>query len=388
MFSRRTSWNLAANRLTRALNEHRRADKPLLDLSESNPTRAGFSYDGNAILRALLHSRSLQYAPEPRGLLAAREAVAAYYRDACSTAVDPAHIILTTSTSEAYSFLFRLLCDPGDEVLVPTPSYPLFDFIAGLDDVRLVPYPLLYDDRWQIDLHALEQAITPRARAILVVHPNNPTGSLVSAAERARLLELCAAHDLALVADEVFLDYVFDGTAPTFAAGGSALAFALSGLSKIAGLPQMKAAWLVAYGPPDLRDAALARLEVIADTFLSLNTPIQLALPALLALRQKIGGQILARVLANLAELDRQLTAQQLCQRLRVEAGWYAILRVPAHGANEDLAIALLEAQGVLVQPGYFYDFHQEGFLVLSLITPMKEFREGVQRVLSHIARR
>jgi aspartate/methionine/tyrosine aminotransferase len=388
MFASRTNWNLAVNRLSQAIAEHRRRGAALLDLTESNPTRAGLTYDVVTILAALVDPRSLEYSPEPLGLPSAREAVCRYY-GGLGIAVAPPRVLLTTSTSEAYSHLFRLLCDPGDEVLVPTPSYPLFEFLAGLQDVRLVPYPLVYDHGWQIDLGALERAITPRTRAVMVVHPNNPTGSFVSSREREELNRICAAHSLAIVADEVFLDYQHDGAkAQSFAANDAVLTFALSGLSKIAALPQMKVAWIVTAGPPELCDAALARLEVIADTYLSMNAPLQYALPALLEQRERLGGQLMDRIRHNLDELDAQLARQQLCQRLEVEAGWYAILRVPAHGSDEDLCLSLLQERAVLVQPGYFYDFRQDGFLVLSLITPRDVYREGLSRLLDFVSQR
>jgi len=388
MFSKRTEWNLATNRLSRAVEERRREGGRLLDLTESNPTRASITYDAVSILSALVDPRALEYTPDPLGLLTAREAVCRYYAG-IGVNVDAKRVLLTTSTSEAYTYLFRLLCDPGDEVLVPTPSYPLFEFLAGLQDVRLVPYPLIYDHGWQIDIGAMERAITPRTRAVMVVHPNNPTGSMISENERTQLNRICAGHSLATVADEVFLDYVLDGSrAASFAGNDEVLSFALSGLSKIAGLPQMKVAWIVTAGPEQQREAALSRLEVIADTYLSMNAPLQHALPALLEQREKIGGQILARVHHNMEELDAQLARQKLCHRLDIQAGWYAILRVPAHGSDEDLCLALLNERGVLVQPGYFYDFHKDGFLVLSLITPRDVFREGLSRLLEFISER
>jgi aspartate/methionine/tyrosine aminotransferase len=302
--------------------------------------------------------------------------------------LSPENIVLTVSTSEAYSFVFRLLCDTGDEVLTPAPSYPLFDYLADLQDLRLARYSLFYDAGWHIDFHSLESALTERSRAIVVVHPNNPTGSYISAAEAGELNRLCRRHALALVADEVFLDYSLSGPRASFAGNREALTFALSGISKIAGLPQMKAAWIVTSGPEALAAPALSRLEVISDTFLSMNAPVQLALPALLGQRQRVCGQLLRRIRANLAELDRQLDAQSLCTRCAVDGGWYAAVRVPVTGADEELAIGLLEQRDVLVQPGYFYDFPGDGFLVISLITSPPEFAEGVGRVLGFIAAR
>jgi len=381
MFAARTGWTLEPNRFSAALERHRAAGREVLDLSESNPTRCGFAYDPS-LLSALQDPRGLAYDPHPKGLRLAREAVCDYYRQR-GTEVDPGQVVLTASTSEGYSFLFRLLCNPGDEVLVPAPSYPLFEFLAALLDVKLVLYPLLYDHGWQIDLHGLSEALTTRTGAILVVHPNNPTGSFVKPAEMDILDELCRARQLALIADEVFLDYTHDGLArPSFAGARQALTFTLSGISKICALPQMKLAWIVVSGAPELAREALARLEVIADTYLSVGTPVQLALPEFLARREGIQKQVKERIAANLAELDRQLAQQKVVTRLDVEGGWYAVLRVPATRSDEDLAVELLEQHSVIVHPGHFYDFPGEGYLVASLITPTGVFAEGIKRLL------
>ncbi|HUE54268.1 MAG TPA: pyridoxal phosphate-dependent aminotransferase, partial [Candidatus Udaeobacter sp.] len=352
MFAKRTNWNLTPNRLSQALAEHRAAGKPLLDLTISNPTECGFEYDSEAILNALRNPAVLKYEPNPKGLECARRAVAEYYAEK-GAAVALEDIILTTSTSEAYSFVFRLLCDPRDEILIPEPSYPLFDFLANILDVNLLRYPLIYDHGWQIDFYALEQAITPRTRAIIVVHPNNPTGHFTKPGEMAKLNAICSARHLAIIADEVFLDFSLDGTRPaSFGANPGALTFTLSGLSKISGLPQMKAAWLVASGPQTERAEALARLEVTADTYLSMNGPVQLAIPVLLKQRHGFQKQLLERVRRNLSELDRRLATQTVCNRLTVEGGWYAVLRVPATQSSEDQAIDLLKSQGISVHPG------------------------------------
>ncbi len=386
MFASRTGWNLSANRLAAALAVARQQGREVLDLTESNPTHCGFPYD-QVILAALAQPAALDYRPEPLGLLFARQAVAGYYRDRGED-VSAGRIILNTSTSEAYSFIFRLLCEPGDEVLVPRPSYPLFEFLAGIQDVRIVSYPLFYDHGWHLDLHALESAISPRTRALVVVHPNNPTGSFVQPAEAEALARLCSQRGLALLADEVFLDFALEGaTRSSFATRNDVLTFTLSGLSKLAGLPQMKVAWMVVSGPPHLTQAALARLEVIADTYLSMNTPIQLAVPELLHSRHGFLAQARERLAANLAEFDRQLANQSLGQRLEVEGGWYAVLRVPATQSDEDLALALLNCHGVLLHPGHFYDFPSEGHLVLGLLTPAAVFAEGVRRTLAHLRR-
>jgi alanine-synthesizing transaminase len=414
VFSSRTNWPLAPNRFSTALEQHRASGRELLDLTASNPTNIGLRYDAAAILAALANPTALEYRPDARGLRVARDAVSAYYRER-SAHIDPERVVLTTSTSEGYSFVFRLLCDPGDEVLVPAPSYPLFEFLADIQDVRLHPYPLFYDHGWHLDIHALTTAAGERTRAIMLVHPNNPTGSCVKAAEAERLSAICVQHGLALVVDEVFLDFAHSPVTPPLLLGGPPLSvplldrqggdipftfagfnrgaadhpipltFTLSGLSKIAGLPQMKFAWIAVSGPEELARQALARLEVIADTYLSMNAPIQLAAPVLFAQRHAFQRQLMARIRANLAELDRQLAAQKACVRLRIEAGWYAVLRVPATRSDEDLVIALLQQKSVLVHPGHFYDFPADGYLVLSLIAREEEFREGVKRLLEFV---
>jgi alanine-synthesizing transaminase len=383
MFAERTNWNLAGNRLSEELARHRAGGKRLLDLTASNPTQCGFAYDSEMILAALRHPAAQRYEPNPKGLGSARVAVTGYYL-ARGAAISAEDIVLTTSTSEAYSFVFRLLCNLGDELLIPAPSYPLFGFLADIQDVKLVRYPLVYDHGWQIDFHSLQQAITPRTRGVIAVNPNNPTGHFVKEKELAKLNELCAARGMALIADEVFLDFALsDARRVTFAGNTGALTFAMSGLSKIAGLPQMKMAWVVASGPSELKRQAMERLEVIADTYLSPNAPVQLATPVFLAQRHGFQRQLLARVGRNLAELDRQLAVREACSRLEVEGGWYAVVRAPATRSDEELAIELLAREGVYVYPGHFFDFATEGYLVLSLIAREEEFAEGVRRVLS-----
>jgi alanine-synthesizing transaminase len=383
LFADRTNWNLAPNRLSEALARHRSSGKPLIDLTASNPTECGFTYDREKILSALANPQSLSYEPEPRGLLAAREAVAGYYAGR-GDSVKANDILLTTSTSEAYSFVSRVLCNPGDEVLIPTPSYPLFDLLADIQDIRLVRYPLVYDHGWQIDFHALEAALTTRTRAIIVVHPNNPTGHFTKPEERSRLNQLCAARQIAVIADEVFLDFSLSAKPQTtWAANSEALTFTMSGLSKICGLPQMKVAWLVTGGPEELKAQALDRLEVIADTYLSMNAPIQHAIPEFLEQRHEFQRQLVSRAKGNLAELDRLLSAQKACSRLALEGGWYAVLRVPATLTDEEVALDLLEKEGVYVHPGHFYDFPSDGYLIVSLIAPEREFAEGVKRLIS-----
>jgi alanine-synthesizing transaminase len=383
MFAKRTNWNLEANRLSAALAAHRAAGKPLIDLTVSNPTECGFQYDEEAILSALRNPAGLKYEPNPRGLAVARSAVAQYYAERGSVVLAD-DIFLTTSTSEAYSYVFRTLCNPGDEVLIPEPSYPLFEFLADIQDVRLVRYPLVYDYGWQIDFHALGQAITPRTRGVIVVHPNNPTGHFMKLGEMRKLSEICAAREIAIIADEVFLDFALgDKRHATFATNSGALTFTMSGLSKSCGLPQMKAAWLIVSGPASSKAQAFARLEVIADTYLSMNAPIQWALPTLLGLRQQFQMQLMGRVRENLAELDRQLAGQKSCSRLEVEGGWNAVIRVPAIRSDEELALELLATKGAHVHPGHFYDFPSEGYVVVSLIASLQDFAIGVKLLLS-----
>jgi len=446
MFSNRTNWRLAQNRFTQSVEEVRASGAKVLDLTVSNPTRAGLRYDAPAILGALGSPRALDYDPQSKGLREAREGVADYYRsDHEVRDLDAEQIVLTTSTSEGYSFVFRLLCNAGDELLVPKPSYPLFEFLADLQDVKLVPYPLIYDHGWQMDFPSLENAATSRTRGVVVVHPNNPTGSYVRSGEVGMLNSFCREHGLAVIADEVFLDYGLETSgaeapasdelnrsaeraappkidfAPTemssghvaaatnsrslhapvdrlspihrlgrddrasFAGNGDVLTFTLSGLSKVVALPQMKVAWAVTSGPFDVAKEAMGRLEVIADTYLSMNAPIQWAVPALLQQRKEIQRQLLERVRKNLAELDRQLAGQKACERLNVDGGWYAVLRVPVTRSDEELAIELVREKAVVVHPGHFYDFPSDGYLVLSLITGEEEFGEGIGKVLEYL---
>lgn len=416
---------MARNLFTQAVEEVRASGRRVTDLTVSNPTRVGLRYDSAAILGALCSERVLDYDPEAKGLLAARQAVARYYAGHArgegegevarhlanrnlrrAADLDPERIVLTTSTSEGYSFVFRLLCNAGDELLVPKPSYPLFEFLADLGDVKLVPYPLIYDHGWQMDFPSMAKAVTPNTRGVVVVHPNNPTGSYVQESEIGQVNAFCREFGLALVVDEVFLDYRLGSpgakgraresrdpgagtSAPTlewsFARNHEVLTFTLSGLSKISALPQMKVAWIVTSGPEQQVQDALARLEVIADTYLSMNAPIQWALPLLLAQKEDIQRQLLERVRNNLTELDRQLASQTACERLSVEGGWYAVLRVPVTRSDEDLAIALVKEKAVIVHPGHFYDYPTDGYLVVSLIAEEGEFGEGCGRVLGFL---
>jgi alanine-synthesizing transaminase len=388
MFASRTNWPLAANRLTTLLGDSRRRGTRVLDLTESNPTRSGFDFDAPEILGALCDPRSLTYEPDPRGMRVGREAVAGYYSER-GVEVDPQNIFLTTSTSEAYSYVFRLLADPGDRILVPRPSYPLFDFLAGLNDVEIVPYPLNYGQGWFLDEAALEARLSPRSRAVLAVSPNNPTGSFVKQGELEFLAGLAARRSLALICDEVFADYAF-GLDPnrvaSFALESQALTFTFSGLSKISALPQMKLAWIVVNGRGELLASALARLEVIADTYLSVSAPLACALPRLMAMRRLMQPQLLARVLANLAWLDAELARGLPVSRLEVEGGWYVTLRLPSTRTDEDWALDLLRRDGVYTMPGHFFDFPAESHLVVSLLPKPEIFEEGITKLLARVA--
>lgn len=384
MFADRTRWNLRENRLSRGLAQVRADSTPILDLTRSNPTECGFTQDKKRIQDAFNHEEILHYEPDPRGMKRAREAVCAYYQDQ-QALVSLDDLVLTSGTSEAYSFVFRLLCNPGDEILVPSPSYPLFDFLADLCDVKLVRYSLLYDHGWQIDFSRLARAASERTRALIVVHPNNPTGHYIPANEQRQLSRFCAEHGIALIADEVFLDFSLQGArSESFACGKNLLTFTLSGISKICGMPQMKLAWVAVSGPANQKREALSRLEVIADSYLSVGTPVQLAAPSFLANRMAFQGQVIARAQTNLRELDAQLSRHGACSRLSCEGGWAAVLRVPAEQSDEDLAVTLLTETRVHLHPGYFYDFEQPGHAVVSLIVPEQGFSEGIRRVLAH----
>ena len=374
-FSKRTDWNTEESALARAHRMRVQAGLPVADLTASNPTRCGFVYDAD-LLAALTDGQAVDYDPQPKGLLCAREAVCRYYADH-GVVISPERVVLTTSTSEAYSFLFKLLCDPGSEIVVPEPGYPLFDFLAVLDDVRIRSAQLVYDHGWQIEPEGLRRALTPDTRAIVLVHPNNPTGHYTKAWEAEELAAICRERGIALIVDEVFLDYGIGANKPaSFAAGLEGVdVYVVSGLSKIAGLPQMKAAWVVATGPNAA--SAMDRLEVIADTFLSMNAPVQVAMPKWIAGREAIQRQILKRIRANLALLDDQLKAVDAVRRLEVEGGWYAVLRIPALQKDERTVMELLE-RGVWVHPGYFFGMEETGWLVVSLLGPVEEFRTGV----------
>jgi aspartate/methionine/tyrosine aminotransferase len=388
MLSRRTTWDRTENRLTQAVEARRRAGRAVLDLTESNPTRVGLP-PPEGLLSPLADPAALVYRPDPRGLRSAREAVATDYRR-LGADVDPERLVLTASTSEAYSLLFKLLCDPGDQVLVPRPSYPLFEYLARLDSTELVGYPCHYDGEWQLPAAELLSRVGPRTRAVIVVSPNNPTGAYLKRDEAEALERLCRERGLALIADEVFADYGFETDPrriPCATGIGAPLTFCLGGLSKSCGLPQLKLGWILVGGAPPAVAEALARLEIVADTYLSVGTPVQVAAPRLLARREEMQGKIRARVLENRRGLESMIRPGSPVTLLAAEGGWQAVLRVPATVPEEERTVRLLEEQGVLVHPGYFFDFATEAHLVLSLLPPPEDFALGASRVIDDCSR-
>lgn len=362
----------------------RAAGSPVLDLTETNPTRCGFRYLAAAPESALAQPAARVYDPHPCGLLSARAAIAEYY-GAQGMQVNPARLVLTAGTSEGYSHILRLLCNPGDAILVPSPSYPLLDLLARLNDVRLIPYPLHYDDRWWLDVDALRAAVDETCRAIVVINPNNPTGSYIKQSERAALVALAQERNLAIIADEVFCDYAVHADADrvgSFADETRVLTFVLNGVSKMLGLPQMKLAWLAVNGPEASADAARDCLEVLADTYLSVGTPVQLALPAWLAGRAATQAEIRNRVAANLTATRTLRHAS--C--LNVEGGWSAVLRIPRTHGDVDFACDLLARDGVLVDPGTLFGLVAGGYVVVSLIAPPDRVAQGLQRLDARLA--
>lgn len=385
MFSARLPGQLTPNAVSARLAEIRSTGAPLLDLTGTNPTTVDLDF-ADDVAGALASPRARTYEPDPLGLADARRAVAATYPS--TTGVSADDIVLTASTSEAYSFLFKLLCNPGDAVLMPRPSYPLFDLLAGLDGIETRPYRLNLHDAWAIDRDSLERALTPRVRAILVVSPNNPTGSMLHAADREWLVSLAAARGLAIVSDEVFADYPLAPRADRVSLAGEAraLTFTLGGLSKSAALPQMKLAWMVVSGPDDVRANALARLAIIADTYLSVSTPVQVAASALIETGVRRRERVRARLRDNLDWLRAAVRAHAALTLAEPEGGWAAVVRIPAVEPEEALILRLLTDAGVLVHPGYFFDFDEEAFLILSLLPPPGTFREGVTRLMPLVA--
>jgi alanine-synthesizing transaminase len=392
VFSARVPGTFTANRLTDAVRARRARGERFVDLTESNPTRAGFDYAPD-LLAPLGEARGLHYAPSPLGAIEARRAVSAEYARQ-HLIVPPERIVLTASTSDGYSLLFKLLTDAGDEVLVPRPSYPLFEHLTGLDLVVARHYDLELHGAWSIDFASLEQSLTPRTRAVLVVSPNNPTGSFVTRAELDRLATICAPRGIAIIADEVFADYELEpgasaragrvvGRNGLKAVPSHPLSFSLGGLSKSVGLPQVKLGWIAVGGPERLVSQALERLELICDTYLAVSTPVQLAAAELLLHGTSVRSQISTRIIANYRTLQRAVTAVPACRVFPADGGWYAVVQVPSLESEETLVLRLLD-EGVLAHPGYFFDFPRESFLVLSLLPSETAFADGVGRVLRH----
>jgi aspartate/methionine/tyrosine aminotransferase len=387
MFSSRTAWDRSTNRLASLLDQRKLPPDSILDLTETNPTRVGLRYPDAEILESLAHPSVLSYEPDPRGLPAAREAISLHFAER-GVQVDPGDLFLTASTSEAYSWLLKLLADPGDEVLVPHPSYPLFDYLCRLESVRPVPYLLPAEGVWPMDLSALISSWGPAARAVVVVSPNNPTGAYLKRSELLDLTRFCRGKGMALIGDEVFAEYPA-GPDPFRAASvleaEDVLSFSLGGLSKMAGLPQLKLAWIALGGPEILRREARERLEVIGDTYLSVNTPVMRAAPSLLELSRGIRREISSRLEANRRFLRKRVGTGSPTRAFPGEGGWSAVLRIPAVMSEEDWVLSLLERDRVLVHPGYFFDFPSPAYLVLSLLPREEEFREGLERILSRM---
>jgi aspartate/methionine/tyrosine aminotransferase len=385
-WSRRIEADLTVNRLSAIVSARRAERRPILDLTLSNPTTAGLAYPPD-LLADLADPRGLVYTPSPFGLPEARAAVAADYRRR-GIHVPAGHIVLTASTSEAYSLLFKILCDAGDEILVPRPSYPLLDHLSRLDEVAARPYDLDYHGCWSIDFASIERAWSPATRAVVAVSPNNPTGSRLTRTELERLSALCATREAAIIADEVFVDYPL-ALRPRDEFGEPArndtcLTFSLGGLSKSAGLPQVKLGWIGVAGPSRSVSEALARLEMAADTYLSVATPVQVAAASLVERGAAVRDAIAARVAGNYRRLLVLASGQTACEVLQADGGWYAVVRVPAIASEEELVLSLLENDDVLTHPGYFFDFRREAYLVLSLLPPEAIFEEGIARILRH----
>lgn len=387
MFSSRIPGDLGPNAVAAAVERMRLTGGGFDDLTLSNPTEAGFDYPPE-LVASLADPRALHYDPQPFGLLSAREAVAAEYARH-GVRVPASHVVLTASSSESYALLFKLLCDPGESVLVPTPSYPLFEHLTRLDNVRALPYRTEYHGTWTLDIEDLRDEIDETTRAILVVSPNNPTGAWLKRDELAALVELCQAHHLVLVGDEVFADYPIDpapGAIRTVIDQADVLTVSLGGLSKSVGLPQLKLGWMALRGPSALLQPALMRLEIAADAYLSVGTPVQVAAPLLLREGAAVRRQIQRRVIENHRYLQQAVAAHPAVQVLRAEGGWSAVLRIPRTMPEDECVIRLLERDHLLVHPGYFFDFPRDGYLVVSLLTRPDVFRRATTRLVAVVA--
>lgn len=390
MLSRRTRWDATRNAFAMAREAALARGRELLDLTVSNPTLAGIAYPSEELADILARAARVPYRPDPVGIFAAREALAAEL-STMDDPVDPDHLVLTASTSEAYAWLFKLLANPDDEIVTHTPSYPLLDHLADLESVRIRRFPLhFHAGRWEVETSSVAAALGERTRAVVMIHPNNPTGSFVGAKAQLELAPLLADREVPLIADEVFFDYPFEGATrpPSLASLRDVPTFVLGGLSKSAGLPHWKLGWIRLAGPPDRVAEAKSGLELIADTFLSVSTPVQAALPEVLAVGRGIRDSIRRRTAENLATLSSEARRSPAIELLPADGGWTAVLRLPLLGSEEEMAIEFLERDGVVVQPGWLFDFAMEGFFVVSLITEPEVFAEGVQRVVERVMQR
>jgi len=392
-FAKRTNWELLSNRLMTHLHDMRHEGVQIIDLTESNPTRCRFHYPKEKILSALGDPTNMIYDPSPAGSLDAREAIADYYQNK-GFGVSPHQIFLTASTSEAYTFLFRLLANPGERILFPRPSYPLFEFLVDLNDIKMDVYPILYQEDeeqkrgfWAIDFETLEGEIQSTTRGIVIVNPNNPTGSFIREGELHQVNKICQKNNLAIIDDEVFLDYRFQEEYKplSFVVNCEVLTFVMGGLSKTLGLPQMKLSWIVVNGPEDLVRTVTERLEIILDTYLSVNIPAQNALKNWLAWQPQMNMEILTRLKANHKFLVETLMEIPECKLLPIQGGWYAILKLPPTQKEEEWVMDFLTKDHVFVHPGYFFDFYEEPRIVLSLLPPEEQFQEAVNRILKRI---
>jgi len=391
MFSERSDWDFRPNALSRLLKKKESHGQPIFDLTESNPTRVGFDYEAGKILAALAQPRSMCYAPDPRGLGDARQAIVQYYCER-GEEVEADAIFLTAGTSEAYSILFKLLGNPGDEILIPRPGYPLLSYLASFDSLQPCSYPLRYDAAlgWSFDLEVLEALITPKTKAVVWVNPNNPTGSYITPQELAALDAICRRHDLALIVDEVFSDYDTAGTSgrlQTVVNRSQALTFVLNGLSKTVGLPQLKLGWIVVCGNPGSAREASARLEMMLDFYLCVSASAQHAAGAALGGRATIQRQIFSRIAANSRWLEQQVDRVANATVLLRQGGWYAVIEIMDEVSDEARVLQLLEQDNTLVHPGYFYEFQREGFVIVSLLPPDETFQAGISNLFARFGR-
>ncbi len=387
IFSERTQWDLDQNSITKAIDELKSSKREMFDLTQSNPTLCSFSFPSKEILNAFVDDDNLSYGPDSQGILKAREAISDYYAKK-NVNVDPANIFLTASTSEGYSLLFKLLANPQDSILFPQPSYPLFQFLCDINDVLIQYYPLVYNGRWQVQLNQMQKDENfSQAKAFVIVNPNNPTGSIISTQELTEINQFCKKNNMAIICDEVFADFLFKGTQGyvTLSRNEEVLTFTLGGLSKTLGLPQMKLSWILMSGPKEFVGEAKGRLQIISDTYLSVNTPVQNALKNLLSEADVIQSQINQRVDQNIQSLKKLLGGFQKVSYLNSEGGWYFVLKILGLQNEEKFILDLIQEEQVLVHPGYFYDFAKDGYIVLSLIVPNRIFVEGLGRILKRV---